>query len=81
MIPTAQVACSLCTGAVVACSNCATMQRLLILSPGCIAVSLTLFDSVSFAGSQLSLLKRSPGNFTASYSVVGELVDPEPLPK
>lgn len=38
-----------------------------------------LFDSTSFTGSQVSLLQRSPGNFTVSYSVVGELVDPEPL--
>jgi hypothetical protein len=40
-----------------------------------------LFDSTPFTSSSVSLLYRNPRNFTVSYSVVGELVDPEPLPK
>jgi hypothetical protein len=38
-------------------------------------------DSLSFVGSSVLLLHRSTEPFTASYSVVGELADPEPLPK
>lgn len=37
------------------------------------------FNSVDFAGSEVILLHRSSEPFTASYSVVGEAVDPEPL--
>jgi len=38
------------------------------------------FNSVSFVGSEVVLLYRSSEPFTASYSVEGEAVDPEPLP-
>jgi hypothetical protein len=39
------------------------------------------FNTVPFAGSEVVLIHRSPHPFTAAYSIVGELVDPEPLPK
>ena len=38
------------------------------------------FDSVSFVGTELVLLHRSTQPFTVSYSIVGEALDPEPLP-
>lgn len=38
-------------------------------------------DSVSFTSSGAVLLHRSPQPFTVSYSVSGELLDPQPLPK
>ncbi len=38
------------------------------------------FNSVNFVGSEVVLLYRSSEQFTASYSVAGEAVDPEPLP-
>jgi hypothetical protein len=37
------------------------------------------FNSVPFAGSEVVLIHRSSQPFTASYSIVGETVDPEPL--
>ncbi|MGH9974629.1 MAG: hypothetical protein ACRD8Z_02170 [Nitrososphaeraceae archaeon] len=37
------------------------------------------FNSVAFTGSEIVLLYRSSEPFSASYSVVGEAVDPEPL--
>lgn len=37
------------------------------------------FNSLTFTGSELTL-HRSPQPFTVSYSVVGEALDPEPLP-
>jgi hypothetical protein len=37
------------------------------------------FNSVPFAGSEVVLIHRSSQPFTASYSIVGEMVDPEPL--
>jgi hypothetical protein len=39
------------------------------------------FNSVTFTGSQVILLHRSPEPFTVSYSIVGEALDPEPLPQ
>ena len=39
------------------------------------------FNSVAFTGSQVILLHRSPEPFTVSYSIVGEVLDPEPLPQ
>jgi hypothetical protein len=38
-------------------------------------------NSVVFTGSQLILLHSSPEPFTVSYSIVGEVLDPEPLPQ
>jgi hypothetical protein len=38
------------------------------------------FNTVPFAGSEVILIHRSSQPFTAAYSIVGELVDPEPLP-
>jgi hypothetical protein len=37
------------------------------------------FNTVPFVGSEVTLLHRSSQPFTASYSIVGEMVDPEPL--
>jgi hypothetical protein len=37
-------------------------------------------DSRSFAASGVVLLYRNPTPFTVSYSLDGELVDPQPLP-
>jgi hypothetical protein len=39
-----------------------------------------LFDTMSFAGSSLVFHSRSPVNFTISYTIVGDLVDPTSLP-
>lgn len=39
-----------------------------------------LFDTTSFAGSSLVFHSRSPVNFTISYTIVGDLVSPTPLP-
>jgi hypothetical protein len=39
------------------------------------------FDTVQFVGSSVSLLQRSPQPFSVSYSIDGELLDPQPLPK
>jgi hypothetical protein len=39
------------------------------------------FNSVPFAGSEVVLIHRHTEPFTAAYSIVGELVDPEPLLK
>jgi hypothetical protein len=38
-------------------------------------------DNVFFTSSGVVLLHRSPQPFTVSYSVDGELLDPQPLPK
>jgi hypothetical protein len=38
------------------------------------------FGSVAFIGSELALVYRGMQPFTVSYGVVGEVVDPEPLP-
>jgi hypothetical protein len=37
-------------------------------------------DSVSFTSSGVVLLHRSPQPFTVSYSVSGQLLNPQPLP-
>jgi hypothetical protein len=39
------------------------------------------FNTVSFAGSELALVYRGTQPFTVSYAVVGETLDPEPLPQ
>ena len=39
-----------------------------------------MFDSVSFAGSSLVFHSRNSMNFTVSYTIVGDLVEPTPLP-
>ncbi len=39
----------------------------------------THFNNVDFSGSEVILLHRSSEPFTASYSAVGEVLDPEPL--
>jgi len=39
------------------------------------------FGSVAFTGSELALVYRGQQPFTVSYGVVGEVVDPEPLPQ
>ena len=38
------------------------------------------FNSLTFTGSEVTLIHRSPQPFIVSYSVVGEALDPEPLP-
>jgi hypothetical protein len=38
-------------------------------------------DNVAFVSSAVILLHRSPQTFTVSYSVSGELLDPQPLPR
>jgi hypothetical protein len=38
-------------------------------------------DNVAFASSGVVLMHRSPQPFTVSYSISGELLDPQPLPK
>jgi hypothetical protein len=39
------------------------------------------FDTISFAGSSLSLHNRAGQNFTVSYSVAGDLLDAAGIPK
>jgi hypothetical protein len=39
------------------------------------------FDTISFAGSSLSLHNRAGQNFTVSYSVAGDLLDATGIPK
>ena len=38
------------------------------------------FNSVAFTGSEVILMQRSNQPFSVSYSIVGEALDPEPLP-
>ena len=40
-----------------------------------------LFNTVTFTGSELALVYRGTQPFTVSYAVVGEALDPEPIPK
>lgn len=39
------------------------------------------FDNVNFAGSALAFHSRTNENFTVTYTVVGELIEPTPLPQ
>jgi hypothetical protein len=38
------------------------------------------FDNLNFAGSALAFHSRTNENFTVTYTIVGELVEPTPLP-
>jgi hypothetical protein len=67
-----------------AASNASTVQPVTV--PGLNATISALgldelqnFNSVPFAGPEVVLIHRSSQPFTASYSIVGETVDPEPL--
>jgi hypothetical protein len=39
------------------------------------------FDNLNFAGSALAFHSRTNQNFTITYTIVGELVEPTPLPQ